>query len=151
MDVWSRVTSRGVFSSSLRRMQPWITRNPAMSGLLSHRASAVNRLTVLSVLLVLWGAAIFSKLIVLQVLQHGKYSAIARSQQEHEVDIPAPRGTILDRNGQPLAISVPDEIGGVFELLLSEIERAADRAERIFGITPNKSMLTIAPAVWPLR
>ena len=33
--------------------------------------------------------------------------AIARSQQEHQVDIPAPRGSILDRNGQPLAISVP--------------------------------------------
>ena len=47
------------------------------------------------------------KLISLQVVQHAKYAAIARSQQEHEIDIPAPRGSIFDRNGQPLAISVP--------------------------------------------
>jgi cell division protein FtsI (penicillin-binding protein 3) len=72
-----------------------------------RRSSAVNRLTGLGVILLLWGGAIFGKLISLQVVQHAKYAAIARSQQEHKIDIPAPRGTIFDRNGQPLAISVP--------------------------------------------
>ena len=70
-------------------------------------SSAVNRLTLLTAILLLWALAIFGKLVTLQVLQHAKYAAIARSQQEHRIDIPAPRGTILDRNGQPLAISVP--------------------------------------------
>jgi cell division protein FtsI (penicillin-binding protein 3) len=70
-------------------------------------ASAVNRLTLLAAILLLWALAIFGKLISLQVVQHDKYAAMARSQQEHEIDIPAPRGSILDRNGQPLAISVP--------------------------------------------
>lgn len=74
---------------------------------LKPNSSAVNRLTILAVALLLWGLAIFGKLVTLQVVEHAKYSAIARSQQEHKVDIPAPRGTILDRNGQPLAISVP--------------------------------------------
>jgi cell division protein FtsI (penicillin-binding protein 3) len=59
------------------------------------------------VALMLWALAIFGKLVTLQVVQHAKYSAIARSQQEHQVDIPAPRGSILDRNGEPLALSVP--------------------------------------------
>ncbi|MGA2712749.1 MAG: penicillin-binding protein [Bryobacteraceae bacterium] len=72
-----------------------------------RRSSAVNRLTVLAAILLLWALAIFGKLISLQVIQHAKYAAIARSQQEHRIDIPAPRGSILDRNGQPLAISVP--------------------------------------------
>ena len=40
-------------------------------------------------------------------MQHDKYVERARKQQEEEVPIPAPRGSILDRNGQPLAISVP--------------------------------------------
>jgi cell division protein FtsI (penicillin-binding protein 3) len=71
------------------------------------RSAAVNRLTVLAAVLLIWAAAILARLVSLQVIQHGKYSAIARSQQEHKVDIPAPRGTILDRSGQPLAISVP--------------------------------------------
>jgi cell division protein FtsI (penicillin-binding protein 3) len=70
-------------------------------------SSAINRLTALSVVMVVWAVAIFAKLISLQVLQHAKYAAIARSQQEHKVEIPAARGTILDRNGQALAISVP--------------------------------------------
>jgi cell division protein FtsI (penicillin-binding protein 3) len=74
---------------------------------LRRHSSAVHRLTFLAIALTLWALAIFGKLITLQVVQHAKYSAIARSQQEHQVDIPAPRGSILDRNGEPLAISVP--------------------------------------------
>jgi cell division protein FtsI (penicillin-binding protein 3) len=95
VELWGRVVS--------------LFRNPPHNGPpIARRSSpAVNRLTLLSVALLLWGAAIFGKLVSLQVLQHAKYSAIARSQQEHTIDIPAPRGTILDRNGQPLALSVP--------------------------------------------
>jgi cell division protein FtsI (penicillin-binding protein 3) len=72
-----------------------------------ERLSAVNRLTLLATILLLWALGIFAKLVQLQVMQHAKYAAIARSQQEEKVPLSAPRGTILDRNGQPLAISVP--------------------------------------------
>ncbi len=70
-------------------------------------SAAASRLTVLAAVLLLWALAIFGRLIKLQVREHAKYVAIARSQQEHKMDIPAPRGTIVDRNGQALAISVP--------------------------------------------
>jgi cell division protein FtsI (penicillin-binding protein 3) len=99
VEVWERITSR------------W--RNPRSSGAPNVPASskrnnwAVNRLTFLALVLMAWALAIFGKLVTLQVVQHAKYAAIARSQQEHRVAIPAPRGSILDRNGQPLAISVP--------------------------------------------
>ncbi|HTA43674.1 MAG TPA: penicillin-binding protein [Bryobacteraceae bacterium] len=89
-------------------MEFWERLRSRWQGPFEKRTSpAVNRLTVLAAILLLWGCAIFAKLASLQVVQHAKYAAIARSQQEHEIDIPAPRGTILDRNGQALAISVP--------------------------------------------
>ena len=72
------------------------------------RSTAVNhRLASTAVILFLWALAILARLIVLQVVQHDKYVERARKQQEAEVPIPAPRGSIFDRNGQPLAISVP--------------------------------------------
>jgi len=92
VELWRRSGGPGGISGSGEQLQ---------------RSSAVNRLTFLAGVLLLWALAIFGKLISLQVMQHAKYTAIAKSQQEHRVDIPAPRGTILDRSGQPLAISVP--------------------------------------------
>ena len=72
------------------------------------RSTAVNhRLASMAVILFLWALGIFARLIVLQVVQHKKYVEIARKQQEEQIPIPAPRGSIFDRNGQPLAISVP--------------------------------------------
>src|SRR5450759_2579255 len=45
-------------------------------------------------------------LISLQVVHHREYAVKARSIQEVVVEIPAPRGTIFDRDGRPLAMSL---------------------------------------------
>ncbi len=90
------------------------------------RSTAVNRLTGLAALLLLWAVAIGYRLVSLQVIQHAKYAAIARSQQEHEVDIPAPRGNILDRNGDPLAISVPVDSVSVNPLQIADLRLATE-------------------------
>jgi cell division protein FtsI (penicillin-binding protein 3) len=58
---------------------------------------------------VLWAAFIFAKLASLQIVRHNEYARLARQQQELRVPIPAPRGAIFDRTGQPLAMSVPVE------------------------------------------
>jgi cell division protein FtsI (penicillin-binding protein 3) len=65
-----------------------------------------RRLTVLAAIVLLWGAAILKNLISLQVLHHREYASKARSIQEVSVEIPAPRGTIFDREGRPLAMSL---------------------------------------------
>jgi len=68
-----------------------------------------RRLTWLAAIVLLWGAAIFQKLVSLQLLHHQEYSRMARARQELVIEIPAPRGTIFDRSGQPLAMSVQTE------------------------------------------
>jgi cell division protein FtsI (penicillin-binding protein 3) len=88
--------------------------------------AAANRLTVVAAVLLLWGVRIFVALFSLQVSQHAKYQAIARAQQEHEVDIPAARGTIFDRNGQALAISVPADSVSVNPQQISDPKLATD-------------------------
>lgn len=68
-----------------------------------------RRLAWLSLVILLWGGAIFYKLISLQVIHHRQYAQMARNRQELAVEIPAPRGTIFDRSGRVLAMSTPSE------------------------------------------
>jgi cell division protein FtsI (penicillin-binding protein 3) len=68
-----------------------------------------RRLIWLAGIILVWGAAIFFKLISLQVVHHQQYVAAARRSQEKVDEIPAPRGSIFDRSGAPLALSVPIE------------------------------------------
>ena len=70
---------------------------------------AERRLTWLARIVLLWGAAIFLKLVSLQVVHHQEYAKKARARQELVVDIAAPRGSIYDRTGHALAMSVPLE------------------------------------------
>ena len=66
-----------------------------------------DRVKWLARLLVLWALVIVLRLIWLQFIDHAYYAGLAQQQHERVVPIPAPRGTILDRNGQKLAISRP--------------------------------------------
>ena len=53
-----------------------------------------RRLTILAILFLLWGAAIFLKLFSLQVIHHAEYVKRARARPELELEVPGPRGTI---------------------------------------------------------
>jgi len=68
-----------------------------------------RRLKWLAAVVLLWGAAAFYKIVSLQFVHHAEFSRMARAHQELVIDIPAPRGTIFDRSGAPLAMSVPTE------------------------------------------
>ena len=54
------------------------------------------------------------------------YLRLARQQQERVVEIPAPRGSIFDRNGQPLAMSVPVDSVSVNPRRVPDLEVAAE-------------------------
>jgi len=89
-----------------------------------------RRLTWLAGIVLLWGAAIFLKLVSLQVLHHEKYSRLAKARQELAIEILAPRGTIFDRTGRPLAMSVPTESVYVNPLKVPDLEFASDLLSR---------------------
>ena len=84
-----------------------------------------RRLTVLAAILVLWGGAIFAKLLSIQILHHREYVQLARNREELDIAIPAPRGTIFDRHGQPLAMSVPTESVYVNPLKVPDLQVAS--------------------------
>jgi len=93
-----------------------------------------RRLIVLVVALAGWSAAIVWKLASLQVSHHQEYAQKARRNQEIPRVLPAPRGSIYDRNGQPLAMSLPTESVTVNPLKLPDLGVAADLLEPVLHL-----------------
>ncbi len=99
------------------------------------RSEAANhRLVFLAVILFLWAIAIVARLFLLQVVEHDKYVEIARRQQEEQIAIHAPRGTILDRNGQALAISLPVTALSVNPRQITDAEMASELLSSSLGM-----------------
>jgi cell division protein FtsI (penicillin-binding protein 3) len=90
------------------------------------RAQAVRRLAWLVAVLLLWGAAILGKLVLIQIVHHPKYVADARRQQERKIELPAVRGDIFDRNGHALAMSVTADTVSVNPLQVPDLSVAAE-------------------------
>ncbi|MEX2263475.1 MAG: penicillin-binding protein [Bryobacteraceae bacterium] len=111
------------------------------------RSDAFRRLTWLAAGALLWAILICAKLIYLQILRHDEYARMARHQQERLIEIPAPRGTIFDRNGEPLAMSVPMDSVFVNPLLLSDPAVAADILSPILSLDADQLREKLRSAV----
>jgi len=85
-----------------------------------------RRLTWLAAIVVIWGAAIFYKLVSIEVVRHQEYVREAKARQEIVVEIPARRGTIFDRTGATLAMSVPTEAVTVNPTKVPNLEVASE-------------------------
>ncbi len=73
-----------------------------------------GRVLVIFIIITLGFAAVVARLIHLQVFRHAELSARAEQQQESVVTIEAKRGTIFDRRGRELAVSIDvDSVYGV--------------------------------------
>ncbi len=94
---------------------------------------ATKRVHVLVRVAFVWAALIFARLIQLQVVQHPKFAEMAREQQQKVEEIKAPRGAILDRYGQRLAMSLPAESVVVDPLRVPDLSLAADVLSKVLG------------------
>jgi len=93
-----------------------------------------------------WAALIFVRLVWLQVYKHGDLVRMAQQQQQKTVEIPAARGTIFDRTGQPLAKTLPAESICVNPLKIPDPGVAADLLSRILDMERGVVFKRIATA-----
>jgi cell division protein FtsI (penicillin-binding protein 3) len=70
------------------------------------RRPQLSRLLALLIAFSLALTAIVVRLAVLQVGEHATYSALGEQQRIRHIPLPATRGQILDRTGEPLALSL---------------------------------------------
>ncbi len=79
-----------------------------------------GRTRFFALMLALWGAVVVARLVQIQIADGSRYRARAQRQQERRIEIPGQRGSILDREGRELAVSVetmsvyaiPDDVRG---------------------------------------
>ena len=92
-------------------------------------------------LLVLGFAALFAvalgRAAWIQVIDGSAYAAMASKQQRETIEIPAGRGTILDRTGEPLAIGELATTVYADPRHVVSPRRAAIKAGETLGIDPN--------------
>jgi cell division protein FtsI (penicillin-binding protein 3) len=94
------------------------------------------RLFFLCFLLCIGVMAVMVRLFSIQVLHGSEFAARSRSQSQQRCMLPAPRGTIYDRNGKVLAAST-----------LSDVSLAMD----VFGAAKKKKGTAVTPRrVYPL-
>ena len=100
----------------------------------SARDFTNRRLTCFTGLVLLWAVLILIKLVFLQVVHHKEYLAIAARRQTVTVGIPAPRGSIYDRTGQLLAMSVNMESVSINPQHLPDLGIASELLARILKL-----------------
>ncbi len=97
---------------------------------------ATRRVYMLVRVAFVWAALIAARLIQLQVVQHSQFAQLARDQQQKMEEIKAPRGAILDRYGQRLAMSLPAESVCVDPLRVPDAAIAADILANVLNLDP---------------
>lgn len=104
------------------------------------------RLLKLAGFAAIWVTVVLYHLISLQVFHHQHYVQLAKSHQEVSLEVPAPRGTIFDRTGQTLAMSVPTASVYVNPLKLPDLGVAADLLGRALHLDSRELLGTLKQA-----
>lgn len=97
-------------------------------------SKSTERLLILGLILTGWALIIVLRLFQLQVLEHGMLAKRASQQQIKKEPLEAPRGAILDRNGNYLAISSPSQFVVVNPERIPDKAFAATLLAKILGL-----------------
>jgi cell division protein FtsI (penicillin-binding protein 3) len=108
---------------------------------------ATRRVHLLARLAFVWVALIVMRLVQLQMVQHAEYKKFAAHQQESTLELQAPRGVIVDRLGQRLAISLPAESVCIDPLRVPDLPIAADILSKILSVDSSDLLARMQQAV----
>ena len=108
------------------------------------------RIAILGVLAVTIFCALFFRLWALQVISGERYLEDARNNQVRTFRAPAPRGSIVDRNGNVLVSNVPGTLVQLWPAALDGIpepdrDRMLRRLARLL-LVPSKEILSAVRA-----
>jgi cell division protein FtsI (penicillin-binding protein 3) len=109
-----------------------------------NTANSPQRLRWIARFALLWALAIGARLIQLQVSEREEYQALADRQQNRDIAVEAPRGEILDRNGQLLAMNVPVKSAVLSLEGITDTNTVAKRIAKALG-------MQVAPLAESLR
>jgi cell division protein FtsI (penicillin-binding protein 3) len=96
-----------------------------------------SRLYLLGAMLLLWCVAICGRLVYLQVFCYGKFVKQAGHQQQRAIPLDAKRGTIYDRAGRELAMSVLVDSAFAVPTEVKDLPTAVSLISRITGDDAN--------------
>lgn len=105
------------------------------------------RNTAFLALLIGMGLAVITKAAVIQIGQHDEWRSRAADQIVREIDLPAMRGSIVDRRGVPLAVS-----GVLYEIGIAPLEIPESRRDEVatalarLGLPDAKTSDLLSPA-----
>jgi cell division protein FtsI/penicillin-binding protein 2 len=102
------------------------------------KSLSTGRLIGLFFFFVLAFGAMGARLFVLQVLEAPAYARIAAKQRVRTVDFPARRGSIFDRSGQALALSVDLQTIYADPLNVTNPKKEATRLAPVLGMSPSE-------------
>lgn len=94
------------------------------------------------ILIIAFGLMV-GRLFVLQIVEAPEYAKIAADQRQRDIPFPARRGTVFDRTGEPLAISVD------LKLVFADPEHVEDPLKAARALSPvlGKSVEELLPSL----
>lgn len=107
---------------------------------------AFTRFMLVVAVFVLWIGVIGARLVHLQVKQHDELSARAAQQRREVKTTKLPRGTIFDRNGRVLAMSVDVETLYADASEIVDVAAAAKKIAKVLSINEKKLTHQLAEA-----
>src|SRR5215469_4438162 len=96
--------------------------------------TASERLLLVASLILIGLVAVVGRLGYLQLICHSGYLARATRQQQRIIDITPKRGSIYDRNMDPLAMSIPVDSVFAVPIEVGDAQLAAELLSRVLGI-----------------
>jgi cell division protein FtsI (penicillin-binding protein 3) len=116
--------------------------------------TASERLLLVACLILIWMVAVVGRLGYLQLVLHSEFLARAARQQQHIIEITPKRGSIYDRNMDPLAMSIPVDSVFAVPIEIGDPQLAAQLLSRVLRIPSEVLEAKLASAqnfVWIAR